>query len=130
MTWSTDLILFTVSRLLLGGMFFVFGLNAYFNWWALPAASEKMNRFGESLYATEIILPVVKVFEVLFGLLLILNQFSFLATLALSPICFFIVLSHAYYNRRQGWGMISFVAINWLVLLFSQRDFLRLLIQA
>lgn len=130
MDWSIDFIAFTLSRLLLGGMFFLFGLNAYFNWWALPPASEKMNRFAEHLYGTGIILPVVKVFEIFFGFLLLINCFSFLATLALSPICFFIILSHGVYNRKRGWSMMAFVGINWLILILSQSHLLKLLIQA
>ncbi len=129
MEWSIEFVLFTVSRLLLGGMFFVFGLNAYFQWWPLPPATEKMNEFSEHLIKTGIILPVVKVFEVLFGFLLIINQFSFLASLALAPICFFIVLSHLVFNKRLGWGMAAFVAVNMSLLLLTQREMIKILFQ-
>lgn len=113
--------LFDIARILLGGMFFVFGLNGFFRWWPLPKMNLEMTKLNEALMATKIIMPVVKVFEVVFGFLLLLNKFTFLATLALLPICFFIILAHMVFNRPKGFGMSAFIAIMMGILIWNHR---------
>lgn len=104
---------FHTSRVLLGLSFFWFGLNGFFHWRPLPEMNPAMTKFNEHLYETKIILPVVKLFEVIFGLALIANQWTLLATIALSPIIFFIALAHASFNRSRGIPMaLGFVGLH------------------
>ncbi len=107
-------IIYHVSRILLGGLFFVFGLNAFFLWWGLPPMQKEMENFGIHLNELKIVMPIVKIFEVIFGAFLVGNFLPEIAWLALSPIVFFIVLAHLKFNRPNGYGMASFCAITFL----------------
>lgn len=93
---------FDVARILLGLIFVLFGLNGFFHWRPLPQMNPEMIKFNENLQATGIIMPVVKLFEIIFGALLFLNQWVFVSTLAVLPICFFIILAHLKFNRPKG----------------------------
>lgn len=109
--------LYELARLVLGLLFLVFGLNGFFHFRSLPPMNEVMMKFNASLQDTKIILPVVKIFEIVFGLALILNRWTLLATLALSPICFFIVVAHLAFNRPKGWIMAVLIGVCSLILL-------------
>lgn len=102
---------FDVARILLGLVFVLFGLNGFFSWWPLPKMNPEMMKFNDSLQATRIIMPVVKSFEVVFGLLLLVNQFTLIATLALLPVVFFIALAHVCFNRPKGLVMAGLFVI-------------------
>lgn len=115
-------IIFDVARVLLGGIFFVFGLNGFFNWFPLPPMNPVMTRFNEHMQGTKIIMPVVKAFEVVFGLCLILDWMTFFATLALLPICFFIVLAHLVFNRPKGLTMAGVFTVLPGILLWQQQE--------
>lgn len=115
-------IIFDVVRVLLGGIFFIFGLNGFFNWFPLPPMNPAMTRFNEHMQGTKIIMPVVKVFEVVFGLCLILDWMTFFATLALLPICFFIVLAHLALNRPKGLTMAGIFTVLPGILLWQQQE--------
>ncbi len=94
--------MFEITRYLLGIVFVLFGLNGFFHWWPLPKMNPQMMKFNDDLMNTKIIMPVVKGFEVVCGALLVINQFTFLATLGLLPICFFVALAHFTFNRPKG----------------------------
>lgn len=103
--------LFDLARLVLGLLFLIFGINGFFQFWPLPPMNESMTKFNEALQSTKIIMPVVKIFEIVFGLALILNQWTLLSTVALTPICFFIVVAHLQFNRPKGYLMAALVGL-------------------
>lgn len=110
----------TIVRSVLGLVFVYFGLNGFFNWQPLPPMKPRMMKFGADLQALGIVMPVVKVFEIIFGALLLANQFVFVATLALGPICFFIVLAHFTFNRPKGFIMSGVIGALYLAVLAGQ----------
>lgn len=110
--------IFDLARIILGLIFFLFGLNGFFHWWPLPPMNPQMCKFNDDLVATKIIMPVVKGFEIVFGFLLLINYFTFFALLALLPISFFIVLSHLYFNRPSGLVMALTMTTLTVVLIF------------
>jgi len=111
-------VIFDLARVILGLIFFLFGLNGFFHWWPLPPMNPQMSKFNDDLVATKIIMPVVKGFEIVFGFLLLINYFTFFALLALLPISFFIVLSHLYFNFPRGLVMALTMATLTGVLIF------------
>lgn len=107
--------IYDLTRVLLGLIFFIFGLNAFLKWKPLPKMSSAMTNFNEHMQATKVIMPVVKVFEVIFGLMLIINQLPFLAFLCLLPIIFFIVTAQLTFNRPRGYGMATVLSVFTLI---------------
>ncbi len=84
-----------IARLLLGLIFFVFGLNGFLNFLPAPPMPEAAGAFAGALAATGYMFPLIKGIEVLVGLLLLSNKFVPLALLLLAPITVNIVLFHA-----------------------------------
>ncbi len=84
-----------IARLLLGLIFFVFGLNGFLNFLPAPPMPEAAGAFAGALAATGYMFPLIKGLEVLVGLLLLSNKFVPLALLLLAPITVNIFLFHA-----------------------------------
>ena len=93
-----------------GLMMAYYGLNGFFHWQPIPKGTEKMEKFNQALFDTKIILPVVKVFEIVFGLSVAVGFKKEWALLALSPIVFFIFVAHMAFNRPKGYGIAFLVA--------------------
>lgn len=74
------------ARLLLGGIFFVFGLNGFFQFIPIPAAPEAATQFIMSLINTGYLMKIVKIVEIIGGALLLAGVFVPLALLILTPI--------------------------------------------
>jgi uncharacterized membrane protein YphA (DoxX/SURF4 family) len=83
-----------VARLILGVIFFVFGLNGFLNFLPMPPLNESAGAFLGALAATKYMFPIIKGIEVLVGILLLSNKFVPLALLLLAPITVNIVLFH------------------------------------
>ena len=85
-----------IARIILGLIFFVFGLNGFFNFITPPPMSEEAGAFLGALAATGYFFPVLKIFEILSGAMLLSGRFVPLALLFLAPIVLQIVLFHAF----------------------------------
>lgn len=85
-----------IARILLGLMFFVFGLNGFFNFMPPPDLPEAAGTFLGCLAATGYFLVVLKVVETLCGLLLLIGRFVPLALTVLAPVVLNIVLFHLF----------------------------------
>jgi uncharacterized membrane protein YphA (DoxX/SURF4 family) len=88
----------TAARLLLGFVFFFFGLNGFLNF--LPPPSEPMPEavvaFSMALMSTKYMFPLIKGTEVLCGALLLSNRFVPLALAMLAPVVVNIVAVHLF----------------------------------
>ncbi len=93
----------TISRVLLGLMFFVFGLNGFLNF-IPPPPDTPMPEFATALFNTGYMLPLVKGTEVLVGVLLLVNRFVPLALVVIAPVIVNIVAFHAFL-APEGVGM-------------------------
>jgi uncharacterized membrane protein YphA (DoxX/SURF4 family) len=86
----------TVARVLLGLVFFVFGLNGFLHFLPQPplpqAAGELMGAFAAAKY----MFPLIKGTEVVAGALLLVGRYVPLALLFLAPVVVNIVLFHAF----------------------------------
>lgn len=85
-----------VSRLILGAIYFVFGLNGFLNF--IPMKADAMPpeaiKFFEGMMATGYFFPFLKGTETLFGAFLLTNLATPLALVVLAPITLNIVLFH------------------------------------
>jgi uncharacterized membrane protein YphA (DoxX/SURF4 family) len=85
-----------IARILLGLIFFVFGLNGFLNFLPTPPPSEKMMAFASGLMASGYFFPFLKGVEVICGALLLSGAFVPLALVVLAPIILNIFLVHAF----------------------------------
>jgi hypothetical protein len=86
----------TAARLLLGAIFFVFGLNGFLQFLPMPAPTGPAATFVGGLAATGYFFPLLKGTEVIAGLLLLGNRYLRLALVVLAPIVVNIVAFHAF----------------------------------
>ncbi len=85
----------TTVRLLLGVLFFVFGLNGFLGLIPQPPHPESAGAFLGALAATGYMFPLIKGTEVVAGALLLSNRFVPLALVLLAPVIVNIVAFHA-----------------------------------
>lgn len=117
----------TVARVLLGLMFFAFGLMGLLNLIppppkeSLPAA---LVAFSEALMKTGYLFQLIKGTEVLVGALLLLNRFVPLALALIAPVIVNIVAVHAFL-APSGLGMAIVILGLELYLAWSYRSAFR-----
>jgi hypothetical protein len=109
------------ARLLLGLVFFVFGLNGFLQFLPTPPAPEKAVAFLGALAATGYMFPLIKSVEVIGGALLLSNRFVPLALAIVAPNVVNIVLFHAVL-APGGLAVALFVLALELFTAWSYRD--------
>lgn len=93
----------TPARLLLGLIYFVFGLNGFLNFIPVPETMpEGAMMFGGAMMATGYFIPVLKLTETICGLLLLFGLAAPLALVVLAPITLNILLFHAFLTPGAG----------------------------
>ena len=83
------------AHVLLGLIFFVFGLNGLLQFLPMPPLPEPAGEFMGALAGTGYFFPVLKLVEVVAGALLLVRRFVPLALVLLAPIVVQIFLFHA-----------------------------------
>ena len=102
----------TGARLLLGLLFFVFGLNGFLNFIPAPASiPEAAIAFSTALGATGYFFPVLKATEVLMGFLLLTGFAAPLALVVLAPITIQIFLFHFFLTHGASNSILPIVMI-------------------
>ncbi len=84
------------ARVLLGLIFFVFGLNFFFHFIPQPPMPPAAGAFAGAMFATGYIFVLLKVVEVVCGALLLAGRFVPLALALLAPIVVNILFFHAF----------------------------------
>ena len=100
----------TGARLLLGLIFFVFGLNGFLAFLPSPPMPEAAGAFAGALAATGYFFPLLKATEVLAGLALLGNRFVPLALTVLAPITLHIALFHTFLAPSLALPLVMLVA--------------------
>lgn len=122
----------TLARVLLGLVFFVFGLLALLNLMP-PPPKEQMPpglwAFSEAMMNTGFLFQLVKGTEVVVGALLLLNRFVPLALVLIAPVIVNIVAVHVFL-AQSGLGMAIVIAALELYLAWSYRSAFRPLLAA
>ena len=122
----------TAARVLLGLVFFVFGLDGFLHFVPQPDPSTLPPgcvAFGGALLATGYMFPLIKGTEVLVGALLLANRFVPLALVLLAPVLVNIVLFHAFL-APSGIALTIVLVVLQLSLAWANRGAYRPLLEA
>src|SRR5580658_4801641 len=107
-----------ISRYLAGVIFLVFGLNGFLNFIPLPPRGIA-GQFMGALYASHY-LWVIFAFQVIAGVLLLVNRYVPLAVAILAPVIVNILSFHAL-MAPSGLPLALFVAVLWAVIFIDVR---------
>jgi putative oxidoreductase len=110
----------TISRLFLGLLFTVFGLNGFLHFIPMPPPSGVAGQFFGALFVSNYLVPIFAL-QVISGILLLVNRFVPIALTILSPIIVNILLFHVLMNPA-GLGLAVLAAILWGVVFASVRS--------
>jgi len=114
-----------VVRFLVGAIFFVFGLNGFFNFIPMPATPpQRVVPFMTGLMAAGYFFPLLKLTETVCGLLLLTNRFVPLALIVLAPIVVNIAAVH-FILDPSGAAMAAFLVMALAYLGWEYRFYFR-----
>jgi putative oxidoreductase len=113
-------ILPNVSRLLLGFIFLVFGLNGFLHFIPMPPPGGVAGQFVGSMFVMKYLLFVFAI-PLIGGVFLLINRYVPLTLTILGPIIVNILLFHSLMNP-DGLGLALFVAILSAVVFFGIRS--------
>jgi putative oxidoreductase len=114
-------IVVVIARVLLGLMFFFFGLNGFLNFLPAPPLTGVPGAFLGALITSHYVYLVCAV-QVLAGLLLLVNQFVPLSLALLAPVIANIVTYHLT-MQRSGAQLAILATILWLFLAWKFRAY-------
>lgn len=86
------------ARLLLGLGFFIFGLNGFLQFMANPPVTPEAGALLGAFAKTGYFFPMVKIIELVTGLLLLANFFAPMAIILMTPILVGITTIHIFLN--------------------------------
>jgi putative oxidoreductase len=89
-------IVVTVARYLMGLLFFVFGLNGFLHFMPNPPPTAAAAQFFGALFATQYMIPLIFITQVIGGALLLLGMAVPFALVILAPVIVNIVLFHVF----------------------------------
>ena len=108
-----------IARYLAGLIFFVMGLNGFLHFIPLPPPAGVAGQFMGALYVSHY-LWVIFAFQVIAGVLLLVNRYVPLAVAVLAPVIVNILSFHAF-MAPSGLPMALFVAVLWTVIFVEVR---------
>lgn len=109
------------ARVLLGLLFFVFGLNGFLHFLPMPPAPPRAGEFLGALAAAGYMFPLIKGTEVIAGAMLLSGKLVPLALVLLAPIIVNIVAYHLFL-APGGWGMLATIVGLEVFLAWMYRD--------
>jgi putative oxidoreductase len=111
-----------IARILLGLIFFVFGLNGFLHFIPMgPMPTGLAGEFVDALLKSHYVL-VVSAIQVVGGALLLVNRYVPLALTLLGPVIVNILLFHLLLNHT-GLAMAFVVVILWCIIAYRQRRY-------
>ena len=108
-----------IARYLAGVIFLVFGLNGFLNFIPLPPPGGIAGQFMGALYLSHY-LWVIFAFQVIAGVLLLVNRYVPLAVAILAPVLVNILTFHAL-MAPSGLPLALFAALLWIVIFIEVR---------
>ena len=109
----------TIARYLAGVVFLVMGLNGFLNFIPLPPPGGVAGQFLGALYVSHY-LWVIFAFQVIAGVLLLINRYVPLAVAVLAPVIVNILTFHAT-MAPSGLPLAAVVAVLWALLFVDVR---------
>jgi putative oxidoreductase len=108
-----------IARILLGLVFFVFGLNKFLHFIPAPIPPGLAGEYFTVLFQSRILFFVATI-EVIGGALLLVNRFVPLALVLLGPVIVNILLFHGLL-APSGLPMALVIAVLWFILAYHAR---------
>jgi putative oxidoreductase len=108
-----------IARYLAGVIFLVMGLNGFLNFIPLPPPGGIAGQFMGALYVSHY-LWVIFAFQLIAGVLLLVNRYVPLAVAILAPVLVNILTFHAL-MAPSGLPLALFVALLWIVIFIEVR---------
>jgi putative oxidoreductase len=118
----------TIARYLTGVIFLVMGLNGFLNFIPLPPPGGVAAQFMGALYVSHY-LWVIFAFQIIAGVLLLVNRYVPLAVAVLAPILVNILSFHAL-MAPSGLPLALFVAVLWVLIFVDVRPAFSALFQS
>ncbi|HEV2488237.1 MAG TPA: hypothetical protein VGT03_00385 [Candidatus Acidoferrales bacterium] len=109
-----------IARYLVGVIFLVMGLNGFLNFIPLPPPVGVAAQFMGALYVSHY-LWVIFAFQVIAGVLLLINRYVPLAVAMLAPVIVNILCFHLF-MAPSGLPLALFVALLWAVIFVDVRQ--------
>ena len=109
-----------IARYLAGAIFLVMGLNGFLNFIPLPPPGGVAGQFMGALYVSHY-LWVIFAFQVIGGLLLLINRYVPLAVALLAPVLVNILTFHVL-MAPAGLPLALFVAVLWVAIFIEVRQ--------
>lgn len=108
-----------ISRLLLGLIFLVFGLNGFLNFLPMPAPTGLAGQFFGALFASHYLIVILLV-QVIAAVLLLISQYVPLALTLLGPVLVNILCFHVF-MAPSGLPLALVVTLLWAVVFLRYR---------
>ncbi len=102
-------------RYTLGIQLIFWGLNGFFHWRQIPPSAKVIDNFTTACTDIRFIMPIVKIFEVVFGVFLLANFAVPLALVLLAPIIFVVTGLHALFSKKS-WKVLVPISLPFAVL--------------
>lgn len=109
------------ARVLLGLVFVVFGLNGFLHFIEPPEMNEAAGALMGALVGTGYFMPVVKLVEVVAGLMILTGKYLPLGLVLLAPVSVNIFLFHIFLDQ-SGLAMAVVIVVAQLFLAWVYRD--------
>ncbi len=109
------------ARILFGLGFLTFGLNGFLQFMPTPSVTPEAGALLGALAKTGYFFPMIKIVEIVTGVLILLNLFGALATVLISPILVGITTIHLFLNPA-GLPMMIFLHILHGILIYSYKE--------
>ena len=111
-----------IARLLLGLIFFVFGLNGFLNFIPAPPPTGLAGQFAGILFTSHLYVVIFGV-QTIGGLLLLVNRFVPLALIILGPVIVNIFFFHLF-MARSGLPLAIVVVALWVIVAMRNKQHL------
>jgi hypothetical protein len=112
-------IVLLISRILLGLLFTVFGLNGFLHFIPMPPPQGVAGQFMGTLFVSHYLVPIFAL-QTIGGVLLLANRFVPLALAILAPIIVNIVIFHVTMDPK-GLGLALVTVALWAMLAYRER---------
>jgi len=109
------------ARVVLGLLFVVSGLNGFFHFMPNPEMNETITAFMVALGGTGYFMVVLKLVEVVSGLMILTGRFLPLGLILLAPVSVHIFCAHLFLDQA-GLPMAIVIIVLQLFLAFAYRD--------
>lgn len=109
------------ARIILGLIFFVFGLNGFFQFIEPPEMNEEMGAFMGALVGTGYFMFVVKLTEVVSSIMILSGRMTPFGLILLAPVSVNILFVHIFLDPA-GLGMAIFIIVLQVFLAWAYRD--------